>query len=109
MTKVKRLAERVSNHDDRNGTFHMYKHSIKKTIPCEFFPWLQPYKNNHAIIQTKQNIQQYYNIEISLEEGKIREVTGKKRAEDRGGLIIKSLFCLSEVSFSFLFRKLLLR
>ena len=32
-----------------------------------------------------------YNIEVSLEEGKIRELTGKGLAEDRVGLIINSL------------------
>ena len=39
-----------------------------------------------------------YNTELSLEEGKVRELTGKKFAEDRVGLIIKSLGSLSEIN-----------
>ena len=30
------------------------------------------------------------NIEVSLQEGKIRQLTGKKLAENRAGLCIKS-------------------
>ena len=44
------------------------------------------------MIKTKENIQKCYNIELSLEEGKIRQLTRKKFAEDRVGLIIKSHF-----------------
>ena len=43
------------------------------------------------------------------EEGKIRELTGKELAEDRVGLIIKSLVSLSEINSSFFFRKFLLK
>ena len=44
-----------------------------------------------------------YNIDVSLEEGKIRELTGKELVEDRVGLIIKSLVNLCEIISSFLF------
>ena len=44
-----------------------------------------------------------YHIDVSLEEGKIRELTGKELVEDRVGLIIKSLVNLCEIISSFLF------
>ena len=47
--------------------------------------------------------------ELSPEEGKIRELTGKELTEDRVGLIIKSLVSLSEKISSFFFRKFLLK
>ena len=54
-------------------------------------------------------LQSCYNTEISPEEGKTRELTGKELAEDRVGLIIKSLVRLSEIMTSFFFRKFLLK
>ena len=50
-----------------------------------------------------------WNIEVFLEEGKISELTYKELAEDRVGLIIKSLLSLSVIFSSFLFRKFFLR
>ena len=49
-----------------------------------------------------------YNTELSPEEGKIRQLTGKGLAENRVDLIIKSLVSLFEITSSFFFRKLLL-
>ena len=46
---------------------------------------------------------------LSSEEGKIRELTWKALAGDCVGLIIKSLVSLSEIIFSFFFRKFLLK
>ena len=54
-------------------------------------------------------LQLCYNTELSLEEGKVRELAGKRLAEDRVGLIIKSLLSLSEIISSFFFRKFLLK
>ena len=54
-------------------------------------------------------MQKCYNTKVSLEEGKIRELTGKELAEDRVGLTIKSLVNLSEIISSLLFRKFLLK
>ena len=44
-----------------------------------------------------------------MEEGKIKEMTGKELVEDRVGLTIKALVSLSEIISSFLFRKSLLK
>ena len=54
-------------------------------------------------------LQQYYNTELSPEEGKIRELTGKELAKHRVGLMIKSLVSLFEIISSFFFRKFLLK
>ena len=54
-------------------------------------------------------LQQCYNTELSPEEGKIRELTGKELAKHRVGIIIKSLVSLSEIISSFFFRKFLLK
>ena len=43
-----------------------------------------------------------YNIEVSLEDGKIRELTGKELVEDCVGLIINSLVSVSEIISNFL-------
>ena len=48
-------------------------------------------------------------LQASVEEGKIRGLTGKELAEDCVGLIIKSLASFSEIIYSFLFRKFLLK
>ena len=48
-------------------------------------------------------------LQASVKEGKIRELTGKELAEDCVGLIIKSLASFSEIIYSFLFRKFLLK
>ena len=56
---------------------------------------------------TKENIQQCYNIEVSPEEGKMRELTGKELAEDY--LIIKSLLSISKIFSSFSLRQFLLK
>ena len=50
-----------------------------------------------------------HNTELSPEERKVREQTGKEVAEDRVGLIIKSLVILFEIISSFFFRKFLLK
>ena len=47
--------------------------------------------------------------ELSPEEAKIRELTGKELAEDHVGLIITSLVSLSEIISSFFFRNFLLK
>ena len=46
-----------------------------------------------------------YNIEVSLEEGKVRQLKGKEVVEV--GLTIKFLVSLCEIISSLLFRKLL--
>ena len=56
---------------------------------------------------TKENIQQCHNIEVSPEEGKIRELTGNELAEDC--LIIKSVVSLSKIISSISFIKFLLK
>ena len=51
----------------------------------------------------------YNNVERSPEDRKIRELTRKELAEDRIGLIIKSLVSQSEKNSSFFLRKFLLK
>ena len=51
----------------------------------------------------------YNNVERSPEDSKIRELTRKELAEDRVGLIIKSLVNQSEKNSSFFLRKFLLK
>ena len=46
---------------------------------------------NKILKKKKKNIQQCYNIEVSLEEGTIRELTGKELAEDRVGHMMESI------------------
>ena len=77
---------------------------VRKHFYFLFFPKLQlKYKQNRIY-----NNVLCYNIEVSLEESKTRELTGKELVEDRVGLIIKSPVTFSEIISDFLFRKLLL-
>ena len=63
-------------------------HEEKKHLYYLFFPKLQhKYKQNIK----KMNIQQCYNTEVCLKEGKIRELTEKGLAEDHVDLIVKSI------------------
>ena len=54
------------------------------------------------------------NIEVSLQEGKIRQLTGKKLAENRAGLCIKSFSylenscCVKEVRVLYMHQKYLM-
>ena len=51
----------------------------------------------------------YNNFELSPDEGKIKELTGKELAEDHVGLIKKSLVSLSEIISRFFLGKFLVK